>query len=87
VVELVVTRDLKSLAQLGVQVRVLSPVLHTMDMDKKLFNMAKGSNRQKAIDDGFYDGRFRPKVVLDKKVKEQRKSKKHKNRSFDDMEG
>ena len=56
-------------------------------MDKKLFNMAKGSNRRKAIDDGFYDGRFRPKVVPDKKVKEQRKSKKHKNRSFDDTEG
>jgi hypothetical protein len=56
-------------------------------MDKKLFKMAKGSNRQKAIDDGFYDGRFRPKVVPDKKVKEERKSKKHKNRSFDDSEG
>ena len=35
----------------------------------------------------FYDGRFRPKVVPDKKVKEQRKSKKHKNRSIDDTEG
>jgi hypothetical protein len=68
-------------------VRFPPSVLHFTIMDRKLFKMAKGSNRQKAIDDGFYDGRFRPKVVPDKKVKEERKSRKHKNRSFDDSEG
>jgi hypothetical protein len=46
-------------------------------MNKKLFNMAKAKQRERAIDDGFYDGRFRTKVVEDKKKKAQRLSNKH----------
>ncbi len=39
--------------------------------------MAKAKQRERAIDDGFYDGRFRTKVVEDKKKKAQRLSNKH----------
>jgi len=52
-------------------------------MNKKLFQMAKGRERERAVEDGFYDGRFRTKVSKDKK-KEQ---KKHQNKKyFDDLE-
>ena len=52
-------------------------------MDKKLFQMAKARERERAIEDGFYDGRYRPKVYKDKKKEE----KKYKNRRyFDDID-
>ena len=34
--------------------------------------MAKAKQRERAIDDGYYDGRFRTKVVEDKKKKAER---------------
>ena len=48
-------------------------------MNKRLFNMAKASNRERAKDDGFYDGRFRSKVQDTKKQKQQRRNEKNKN--------
>lgn len=48
-------------------------------MNKRLFNMAKAGSREKAIDDGYYDGRFRPKTQDTKKQKEKRRSGKNKN--------
>lgn len=42
-------------------------------MNKKLFQMAKAQERERAIEDGFYDGRFKTKVVKDKKKSEKRK--------------
>lgn len=35
--------------------------------------MAKSKNRDKALDDGFYDGRFRPKTQDTKKQKQQKR--------------
>ena len=40
--------------------------------------MAKEKERERAIEDGFYDGRYRTKVIKDKK-KEQ---KKYQNRNY-----
>ena len=52
-------------------------------MNKRLFNMAKARQRDNAIADGFYDGRFREKVVEDKKKKQQRmEAKRYKNQRF-----
>jgi len=52
-------------------------------MNKKLFNMAKAKQRENAKEAGFYDGRFRTKVVEDKKKKQERQSaKKWKNRDI-----
>jgi hypothetical protein len=53
-------------------------------MNKRLFNMAKSKNRDKALDDGFYDGRFRPKTQDTKKQKEKRRSGKGKSWNLDD---
>lgn len=45
--------------------------------------MAKGRERDRAIEDGFYDGRFRTKVAKDKK----REQKKHQNKKYlDDLD-
>ena len=41
-------------------------------MNKKLFNMAKATERVNAIEAGFYDGRFRPRIVEDKRKKAAR---------------
>ena len=41
-------------------------------MNEKLFNMAKATERANAIEAGFYDGRFRPRVVEDKRKKAPR---------------
>jgi len=41
-------------------------------MNKKLFNMAKATERVNAIEAGFYDGRFRPRIVEDKRKKADR---------------
>ena len=49
-------------------------------MNKTLLNMAKARQREQAIEDGYYDGRFRTKVVKDKKKQE----KKHRNKRFFD---
>ncbi len=40
--------------------------------------MAKAGNREKAIEDGFYDGRFRPKTQDTKKQKTAKRSGKNK---------
>ena len=45
-----------------------------------LHKMAKASQREQAMEDGFYDGRFRPRVVTPK----PHKSLKHKGRRFDE---
>lgn len=42
------------------------------------FNIAQTVNRQKAVDEGFYDGRFRSRVVPDKKKNTYRKLRKQK---------
>ena len=40
--------------------------------------MAKSKNREKALDDGFYDGRYRPRTQDTKKQKaEKRKNNKN----------
>lgn len=41
--------------------------------------MAKAGNREKALEDGYYDGRFRPKTQDTKKQKQQKRSNKNKN--------
>lgn len=41
----------------------------TSNNKSKLHKMAKASQRENAIQDGYYDGRFRPKVVADKRNK------------------
>lgn len=51
-------------------------------MNKKLFKLAKAKNREKAIEDGFYDGRFKEKTFVDKKRKALDQIK-HKNRFFE----
>lgn len=45
-----------------------------------LHKMAKASQRDQAIKDGFYDGRFRPRTVVPKPQKQL----KHKGKQFDD---
>ena len=47
---------------------------------KILFNMYKASQREVAKDAGFYDGRFKSRVVESKKHKQE----KHKKRITDD---
>ena len=42
--------------------------------------MAKAKERERAIEDGFYDGRFRTRIQKDKKKEE----KKYRNRQFFD---
>ena len=54
-------------------------------MNKRLFNMAKASDRERAKEAGYYDGRFRPRVQDTKKQKEKRQSGKNK-KWFDDEE-
>ena len=41
--------------------------------------MAKSKNREKALDDGFYDGRFRPRTQDTKKQKQQKRNNNNKN--------
>lgn len=36
--------------------------------------MAKLKNRERALDDGFYDGRFRPRTQDTKKQKQQKRN-------------
>jgi hypothetical protein len=48
--------------------------------EKILFNMSKSTQRENAKDAGFYDGRFRHRVVESKK----RKSPKYKKRLIDE---
>jgi hypothetical protein len=38
-------------------------------MNKKLFKMAKASDRELRIEAGFFDGRFAPKQYADRKKK------------------
>ena len=45
-----------------------------------LFNMHKASQREEAKSAGYYDGRFRPRVVQSKKTKDA----KYKNRWIDE---
>jgi len=41
-------------------------------MNDKLFNMAKAEERERAKAAGFYDGRFRPRVIEDKRKRPAR---------------
>ncbi len=43
-------------------------------MNKKLFNMAKASDRERAKEAGYYDGRFRHRVQDTKKQKQQKRN-------------
>ena len=42
-------------------------------MNQVLYNKAKGRSRQSAIEQGAYDGRFRTKIVVNKKKNEFKK--------------
>jgi hypothetical protein len=44
----------------------------------KLYNISQTINRKSAVSQGFYDGRFRTKVVSDKKKTEYIKLRKQK---------
>ena len=46
--------------------------------------MAKARQREQAIEDGFYDGRFRTKVIEDKKKQQRLQEKKHRNKRYYD---
>lgn len=48
-------------------------------MNKKLFNMAKAEERKRAIEAGFYDGRFCSRVIPDKRQKDP----KHKQNDYE----
>jgi hypothetical protein len=41
---------------------------------KDLLKLGKGENREKAKEQGYYDGRYRSKVVPDKKKKENKEA-------------
>lgn len=47
-------------------------------MNKELFNMAKEAERESAKNQGFFDGRFRSRVVKDKKKEESKKKSRKK---------
>lgn len=55
-------------------------VMKSKSVKHTLHKMAKASQREQAMEDGFYDGRFRPRVVTPK----PHKSLKHKGRRFDE---
>jgi len=40
---------------------------HRKNTQKEINKIIKGENRKKALQDGSYDGRFRTRVVKDKK--------------------
>ena len=42
-------------------------------MKDKLLKLAKGRERYSAKEQGFFDGRFRPRVIKDKKKEKSRK--------------
>lgn len=44
----------------------------------KIFDIAQTVNRQRAKDQGFFDGRFRSRIVTDKKKNEHRKLRRQK---------
>ena len=48
-------------------------------MNKVLHNKSKARTRQLAIDQGAYDGRFRTKIVVNKKKNEFKKLRKNKH--------
>ncbi len=52
-------------------------------MNKRLFNMAKASDRERAKEAGYYDGRFRPRTQDTKKQKAQKRKN---NRDWSDEE-
>jgi hypothetical protein len=47
-------------------------------MEEKLVNMAKARERESAKEQGFFDGRFRHKVMKDKKKEYSRKKSRRK---------
>lgn len=47
-------------------------------MNKELFNMAKDAERESAKNQGFFDGRFRSRVIKDQKKEESRKKSRKK---------
>jgi hypothetical protein len=44
-----------------------------MDSQEKIYKMQKARERQNRIDQGFFDGRFRPKSIPNKKKETERK--------------
>ncbi len=53
----------------------ISTYIWGMKTENKILNMAKASRREEAKSAGYYDGRFRPRVVESKRYKKP----KHKN--------
>ncbi len=59
--------------------------LKNFAMKKDVHNYIKARNREKAREQGFYDGRFRSRVVADKKKKASaRKCRGHYNITIED---
>jgi len=52
-------------------------------MNDRLFNMAKAEERERAIEAGFYDGRFRARVIPDKRQKPPRHKRNYKDTSYE----
>ena len=50
-------------------------IYRLVNMNKKLFNMAKASDRERAKEAGYYDGRFHPRIQDTKKQNQQKRSK------------
>ena len=48
-------------------------------METKIYKLIQNNNRKSALSHGFYDGRFKPKIVPDKKKIVYIKMRKNKN--------
>ena len=57
--------------------------LHFIQMNKRIKKYLKARNREKAKEQGFFDGRFRSRIVPDKKKKAAREACRRKNRNID----
>ena len=57
-----------------------------MTKKSKIKKMIEADEREKRKEDGYYDGRFRTKVVPDKKKKEKRKRKRFASKSEQEQE-
>ena len=51
-------------------------------MKKEIEKYIKGKNREKAKEQGFYDGRFRTRVVPDKKKSSAKACRKNKGKNL-----
>ncbi len=52
-------------------------------MKDKLLKLAKGRERESAKEQGFFDGRFRPRVIKDKKKEKSRKKSRERIKIWD----